>query len=58
MTRVQQRRGKVLRLGIKNHHCWIVTDNIESFGRTYGIKSAVVDVAPITRDLSAVLRAS
>ena len=55
---VQQRRGKVLRLGIKNHHCWIVTDNIESFDRTYGIDSAVVDVAPVTRDLSDVLRAS
>ena len=55
---VQQRRGKVLRLGIKNHHCWIVTDNIESFDRTYGIEAAVVDVAPLTRDLSDGLRAS
>ena len=49
-----QRRGKVLRLYVKNNHCWIVNDNIESFDHKYG-NADVVDVAPLAGDLSAAM---
>ena len=44
-------RGRVLRLGVKNNHCWLVNDNVDSFDHTYAEK-AVTDLAPLSTDLS------
>ena len=44
-------RGRVLRLGVKNNHGWLVNDNVESFDHTYADKS-VTDIAPLSHDMS------
>ena len=47
-------RGRVLRLGVKNNHCWLVNDNVESFDHTYADKT-VTDIAPLSTDMSSEL---